>query len=300
MSDIVFSFFVIHNRGARMGIELLFLLIFGLIAGVVAGFFGIGGGILFTPLLFTLFGQQGVENPVAWAIGSSLFCTFAASLSSSVQQFRGGNLYLKEGAQVGFFGTLGVWFGKQVTLSPFYTEGVFVSFFGLLLAVVAIFFYLKPTEENELSVENGVANYQPKKSNQETFLSLPKTFTTGGIGGFLAALAGIGGGVAMVPIMSLIYGLRITKAVSVSSLAIVFISTSGWIQFALDTPVSVAHSDFSLGYVDFAVVLPLAITSWIGGFFGVKFGKLVSDRTAAIGFALLTLIVAVVMVLRIL
>lgn len=286
-----------------MGSELLFLLIFGLIAGVIAGLFGIGGGILFTPLLFTLFGQQGVDNPVAWAIGSSLFCTFAASLSSSVQQFRGGNLYLREGIQVGLFGTAGVWVGKQLTLSPYYTEGVFVTFFALLLAVVAVFFYLKPTESDNAG--NDAEGDQEKDSTRSTLgeassLNLAKTFATGGVGGFLAALAGIGGGVAMVPIMSLIFGLRISKAVSVSSLAIVFISTSGWVQFALDTPASTAHTGLSLGYVDFAMALPLALTSWVGGFFGVKIGKLISERVAAIGFAVLTLVVAIVMILRIL
>lgn len=289
-----------------MGSELLFLLIFGLIAGVIAGLFGIGGGILFTPLLFTLFGQQGVDNPVAWAIGSSLFCTFAASLSSSVQQFRGGNLYLREGIQVGLFGTAGVWVGKQLTLSPYYTEGVFVTFFALLLAVVAVFFYLKPSAEDE--VTDAIEEEQEKDATRITHgrldkassLNLAKTFATGGIGGFLAALAGIGGGVAMVPIMSLIFGLRIGKAVSISSLAIVFISTSGWVQFALDTPASAAHTSLSFGYVDFAMALPLALTSWVGGFFGVKIGKLISERVAAIGFAVLTLVVAIVMILRIL
>jgi len=269
--------------------ELLFLLLFGLLAGIVAGFFGIGGGILFTPLLFYLFGEQGVENPVAWAIGSSLFCTFAASLSSSLQQFRGGNLFLKEGIQVGLFGTLGVWVGKQVTLSSFYTEGVFVTFFALLLAIVAVFFYIRPTSHGEDSSE----------SELDLSLSFGKTLITGGIGGFLAALAGIGGGVAMVPIMSLLFGLRISKAVSISSLAIVFISTSGWVQFAFDTPLTSLQTQFSIGYVDFATVLPLAIASWIGGFFGVKLGKKASERVAAIGFAVLTMIVAVVMILRV-
>lgn len=282
-----------------MGSELLFLLLFGLVAGVVAGLFGIGGGILFTPLLFYLFGEQGVQNPVAWAIGSSLFCTFAASLSSSVQQFRGGNLFLKEGIQVGLFGTAGVWIGKQVTLSSYYTEGVFVSFFALLLAVVAVFFYLKPTSQDETNPSESNPSDAQVKGRRDTALTLAKTFTTGGIGGFLAALAGIGGGVAMVPIMSLMYGLRISKAVSISSLAIVFISTSGWVQFALDMPLSAAHTHLSLGYVDFAMALPLALSSWIGGFIGVKFGKRISERTAALGFALLTLIVAIVMISRI-
>jgi uncharacterized membrane protein YfcA len=165
-----------------------------------------------------------------------------------------------------------------------------------LLAVVAVFFYIQPTSDEKASSEKKGSSLL----ESDQVLSLKRTLITGGIGGFLAALAGIGGGVAMVPIMSLLFGLRISKAVSISSLAIVFISTSGWVQFALDSPETVLHTQFSVGYVDFATVLPLAITSLIGGFFGVKIGKRVSERVSAIGFAILTLIVAVVMILRVL
>ena len=77
------------------------LLVIGIFTGIIAGIFGIGGGVLFTPILFFLFNSAGVEQPVAWTIGTSLFCTFSAALSSSIQQRNQKNSYLKEGIRVG-------------------------------------------------------------------------------------------------------------------------------------------------------------------------------------------------------
>lgn len=334
--------------------DMALLALFGLVAGVLAGFFGIGGGILFTPLLFTLYGDRGFDNPVAWAVGSSLFCTFVASLSSSVQQFRAGNLQLGDGLRVGLFGVAGVWLGKKVTLSAFYTEGIFVTFFAFLLAIVAVLFYIKPTSDDAPGGKAGGSAAGTKGGSTGGSaggsLRLRQTVLTGGVGGFLAALAGIGGGVAMVPIMNLGYGVRLYRAVSVSSLAIVLISLSGWLQFAMedtgrersgppleyqvelqtDAPAQALHAaqvtrvgmrlvdavpaaaaavqapaedsgtDWTLGYIDFHAVLPLAIGTWIGGFLGVNLNQRVPEEVAAIGFALLTMTVAVVMVLRVL
>ena len=323
--------------------DMALLALFGLVAGVLAGFFGIGGGILFTPLLFTLYGDRGFDNPVAWAVGSSLFCTFVASLSSSVQQFRAGNLQLGDGLRVGLFGVAGVWLGKKVTLSAFYTEGIFVTFFAFLLGIVAVLFYIKPTSDEAPGGKAGGSAAGTKGGSTGGSaggsLRLRQTVLTGGVGGFLAALAGIGGGVAMVPIMNLGYGVRLYRAVSVSSLAIVLISLSGWLQFAMedtgrgrtgppleyqvelqtDAPAQALHAaqvepvvaavqapaedsgaDWTLGYIDFHAVLPLAIGTWIGGFLGVNLNQRVPEEVAAIGFALLTMTVAVVMVLRVL
>lgn len=272
------------------------LALFGLFAGIAAGFFGIGGGILFTPAFFILFQEAGVQDPIPWAIGSSLFCTFTASLSSTWQQFRSNNLYLREGALVGIFGMGGVWMGKQITLSPLYSEDIFIPFFAILMAVVAVLFYMKPESESTPSVIEGVQSTK-RLSSKDAKMGL-----TGSLGGFLAALAGIGGGVAMVPLMNLAQGVHLTRAVSISSSAIVLISFSGALQFAFATPMPEDQEilQWSLGYIDGATILPVSVLTWIGGGIGVRLGKRASVRVTSLGFALLTVIVAVTMISRLL
>src|SRR5699024_6216503 len=103
--------------------------------------FGLGGGILFTPILFVVFSDAGIEDPVVLTIGSSLFCTFIAAAGSSIRQYHQKNFYRAEGVQVGLLGAAGVVVGKMVITSDYYSQREFVIFFSTLLIYVAYMFY---------------------------------------------------------------------------------------------------------------------------------------------------------------
>lgn len=268
-------------------ILLIGLLFIGIFTGVIAGIFGIGGGVLFTPVLFFVFGVAGVEQPVAWTIGTSLFCTFSASLSSSIQQLNQRNSYLKEGFLVGLFGAAGVYFGKLISTSDFYTEEVFVSIFALLLLIVSYMFYKRGQAQNAID------------TNQEPVL-LKKSFLSGFGGGVVASLAGVGGGVVIVPVLNLGYKINIAKAVSVSSLAILIISFSGWMQFAFDNSAASGATNYTVGFVDFGSGLPLIVGAFMGGFIGVKAAKKLPQDKRQVLFSVLSLIVAALMIYSIL
>ena len=112
-----------------MSFELLVFI--GLIAGLVAGLMGVGGGIIFTPVLYFLFEEAGVEQPVLWTIGSGLFCTFIAALGGTVRQYIQKNFFLKEGILLGVLGMTGVYLGKLVITSSYYNREQFAIFFSL-------------------------------------------------------------------------------------------------------------------------------------------------------------------------
>ncbi|PKD45203.1 sulfite exporter TauE/SafE family protein [Rhodohalobacter barkolensis] len=263
----------------------ILLLLLGLVAGVMAGFFGVGGGLLFSPILFFLFTSLGVSSPVSWTVGSSLFCTFTAAVSSSIQQKNNKNSYWREGIIIGLFGSLGVYFGKEIVTSSYYTEDVFVSFFVILLVFVSILFYRR-------SKSNVTLQLKAKKTGWL------KQLGAGGLGGLIAALAGVGGGIVLVPIMNLWYRLSIAKAVSISSLAIVLISLSGWLQYALASNAPEGITSFTLGYVDFGTSLPLVMGAFVGGFFGVKLNKKASADRVQLGFSILVIAIAISMIAK--
>lgn len=264
-----------------MDLSFLILLLLGLVAGLLAGLFGVGGGILFTPILFLLFNNAGVTDPVLWTIGSSLFCTFVASSGSSLRQYRQYNFYGSEGLRVGLLGAIGVFLGKQVTTSEYYTEEVFVIFFSILFVYVAFIFFQRGRKNDEQVVHN------------QKPVGLKEASVTGLAGGFVAALAGIGGGAVMVPIMNLYYRVPFKKTVSVSSLAIVFISLSGWLQLGLVDVPGMTLSGYTWGVVDFGTALPMALGGVMGGFAGALFNLKSNRRYLQFGFSLLALLLVI-------
>ncbi|MGM0545828.1 MAG: TSUP family transporter [Bacteroidota bacterium] len=257
--------------------EIFILLLLGILAGVVAGLFGLGGGVLFTPILFIVFSDAGIENPVVLTIGSSLFCTFVAAFGSSVRQFQQQNFYWWDGIKVGLMGAGGVYLGKLVITSSYYSQQEFVIFFSLLLIYVAYMFYRRGSRNKQQIIQNNTA------------LTLPQSFTTGGLGGFVAALAGIGGGGVMVPLMNLFYKKSFIRSVSISSLAIVLISLSGWVQLGFTGNNIGALTEFNWGYVDFGAAFPLAAGGLLGGFLGALFNLKIERRYLQYAFSLLAI-----------
>jgi len=262
-------------------IELLILFVLGIMAGIVAGLFGLGGGILFTPILFVVFSDAGIPHPVVLTIGSSLFCVFIASFGSSVRQYQQRNFFWAEGITVGLMGAAGVFLGKQVITSPYYSQQVFVMLFSLLLVYVAYMFYRR-----------GAKTKADVQQNSDP-VTWRQSFFTGGLGGFAAALAGIGGGGVMVPMLNLWYKKSFARAVSISSLAIVLISLSGWVQLGFTGNGIQALTEFHWGYVDFGAALPLAGGGLIGGFLGAFFNLKINRRYLQFAFALLSVGVAI-------
>ena len=268
-------------------ILLILLIVLGMVAGMAAGLFGIGGGLLFTPILFYLFQAVGLEQPVTWAIATSLFCTFSASLSSSIQQHRERNIYWREGIWVGLTGSAGVYVGKSIVLAPWFSTRLFAGYFTLILLWAAISFLRK----SQISVEATTADGK-EKSHILYFTA------AGGLGGMVAALAGVGGGIVMVPLMTLLYRIPVRKAVSISSLAIVMISLSGWLQFSLFAGSPDGATQYTLGFVDFGTAVPLIAGAFAGGIAGVRLGVRMNQNPLYFLYAALIALIAISMVLQ--
>lgn len=261
------------------------LLLCGLFAGAIAGLFGVGGGILFTPILYYLFVTSELADPSIWAIATSLFCTFIASSGSTIQQGLQKNSFLREGVVVGVTGTAGVYFGKKFVLSDLFTEELFVILFSLILFMVAILFYRR----SRVKKSEPVTEFEGE-------MSVKKSVGAGVSGGLVASIAGVGGGIVLVPIMNLIYRMKLSKAISISSLAIVLISFSGWFQYAFLSDQQSGLTAYTVGYVDFGTAFPLILGAFAGGFVGVKAGLHISGRVTQILFSILILIIAFSMI----
>lgn len=222
------------------------LIAVGLATGVLAGMLGIGGGLIFTPVLYWMFNGQGVERPELWAIGTSLFCTFTASAGGSLRHQLRESIHVREGVYAGLFGVAGTWFGKWISGADWFEGAVFQGLISGLLAysVWRVVRTIMPGRAED------AAGYEDRRLKK-------RELGVAGIGGgFIATLAGIGGGLLMVPVLHA--GLRQTyrKSVSVSELAIVIISLAGFLQL--------------WAYVDVVRALPLMGGAFAGAFLGVR------------------------------
>ena len=239
---------------------------------------GIGGGIVFTPVLYFMFDHAGIENPVQWSVASGLLCTFVTASSSSVRQVLNNNIYVKESILLGVFGGVGITLGKLVLTSGYYNREQFAVVFSLLLFYVAFMMFRK----GKSKVEELTAD--------EAILNVKAALLSGGIGGFVASLAGIGGGGIKVSIMNIGFKIPFIKAVSISHLGMTIMIAIGLIQFALNEVSTPGISNYTMGYIDFGAALPLVIGGLFGAYAGAYLNPKLPRKILQWGFALLAVV----------
>lgn len=262
-----------------MIVILILLILTGICAGLLAGLLGLGGGILFTPVILILFQWAEIPDPVLWTLATSLMCNFTSGLSSAIKHYQMDNFFLREGMMIGIFGIAGTVIGRFIATSPWYTEREFTIVFSLIM-IYSIYHFLKKNTPSDVETGQVVRSV--------------RWYHAVGIGlvsGTIATLAGVGGGLIMVPAMTILLVFSFRKVVSISSTAIVFITLSGWLQLAVLTTETSGISGFHLGYVDLGIALPLIISSFFGARYGVALLHIVRLRTLEIAFGILLIVV---------
>lgn len=101
----------------------------GLVAGIMSGLLGVGGGILFVPVLLAL-GLGQVE-----AAATSLLAIVPTATLGAYRQSQYGNLRLRPALIVGVASIVGVAAGVQIAISL--PEHLLRRLFGVLLIAVA-------------------------------------------------------------------------------------------------------------------------------------------------------------------
>jgi uncharacterized protein len=258
----------------------IILLIAGVLGGLIAGLFGLGGGILFAPVLLFLFQSAGVPDPVLWTVGTSLLCNFVAAASSSLKHFQLGNSFVREGLLTGLFGVAGTVIGRFIATSDWYSEREFILFFTLILSY-SVFHFLSNSKPRSMET---TGESPAMRWYQFVLLGLSS--------GMLATLAGVGGGLIMVPAMTILFSFGFRKTVSISSLAIVIITFSGWIQLALLQPAAAGYTGLHVGFVDVGLAIPLILGSFYAARRGVRLLGVIRLRTLEIAFSVLLVFVA--------
>jgi uncharacterized protein len=263
-------------------LHILILAAAGLAGGFVAGLLGVGGGIIFSPVL--LFFYQGVgvadELVVPMTAGSSLFCTLVAAASGTLSQAKLGMVRGRIVWIAGVFAALAVTaMTVLVTTKPWYNQTVF----GVVLAVIlllAVARMLRAKTGDALDAR-GAGDRVP----------VPLLALTGAGAGAVASAAGVGGGIVMVPVYNQFLRLRLKEAAATSMATIVLISLSGVVVYAL-RGLGAGVPPTAVGYVDVGRALWLAVPALVTARLGVRVAARVDTRVIRYGFAALATAVA--------
>lgn len=112
-------------------VEIIGLVLLGVFAGSLAAALGVGGGIIYVPVLVSIFGftQFGAQ-------GTSLAVIFATSIVGTVAHSRADRVIWKVAFVTGGFGVLFALGGARLALSM--DESMLSKVFAVVMAVLAI------------------------------------------------------------------------------------------------------------------------------------------------------------------
>ena len=215
----------------------IILIIIGFGAGILGSLIGVGGGIIITPAL-TYMGF-----PPSVIASSSLIAVFATSISSTLT-------YVSKKY-------VNYWLGIKLALPAIpgsIIGGIFTNF--VLLEDFKIYFAI-------LLISVGIYILIKNKIISRTIVTIPKpllysVLIIGNFGaGIISSFFGVGGGIIFVPILVIIYKMKMINASPTAQFTLLISTMTGLI-----THIMLEHPEYSYG-----ILLAL------GSFFGAQIGS---------------------------
>ena len=199
------------------------LISLGLLAGGLAGLLGIGGGLIFAPVLLWL------NLPPHQALATSSFAIVPTALAGTIVHLQSGSLPSRSALAIGLAG-----FGSAFLFGGL---GGLAAGWVLLAMQTAVYVLLAFTikeppqaeaepDPNEKTITGIEIEREDKKETNEPLCSEPEETSApllagvGCIAGWTAGMLGLGGGLVLVPLMSGPFAVPIHRAIRLSTVAV--------------------------------------------------------------------------------
>lgn len=253
---------------------------FTLVLGVVAVLGGVGGGVLFVPIVSAFFPFH-----FDFVRGAGLMVALCGAISAGPRLLRSGMASMRLGVPLALCGAIGSILGAFVGLAL--PTDIVQGMLGVaIIGIVVLMLVSRKSEHPEvtsrdaLSVALGIeGRYEDESSNRTVEWSvhrLPLSLLVFVVIGILAGMFGLGAGWANVPALNLLLGAPLKVAVA----------TSGFVLALNDTAAAWV-------YLNGGAVLPLiAVPSVAGMMIGTRFGArlLPKIRAKAIRWIVITIL----------
>jgi len=245
-------------------VYVLVLLAAGLAVGFACGLLGIGGGFIMVPVQIWALTYSGIDETLAVrvAIGTSLAVILPTALSGCQGHSCRGAVQWRPGVALGLSGLAGAFLGGF--LASLVPGSILKSIFGLaVLASAAIMLIFRRRGPHSSAPQKGIPY-----------------FAAAGLGvGIVSGLTGIGGGVILIPVLTLGLSFSMLQAVGTSTVAIAFNAAGGVLSYAINGLGVQGLPPYSIGYIDLLQFSLLAGTSIPMARLGVRMAhRLASDQ----------------------
>ncbi len=261
---------VISNRLGLLGtMNIILILSLGLTVGILVGLLGIGGGVVLVPAMVYL-----LHYDQHLAQGTSLFILLPPIGLGALRQYWKNQLVdLRAGIYCAIGFLLGGYFGGKIAVPM--PSNVLQGIFGAFLMLSAILLWRKtsPGKKTQSSEE------RPPKENLWRAAGI---FLAAGFCGVAAGMVGIGGGVLLVPLLSLLFGFNQHRAQGTSLVAL--IPPTGLLAFLMY---------WKADYVNWQTGLLLIPGVFLGGILGGILASKLHPRRMRQVFAALMLLLGV-------
>lgn len=247
----------------------------GLFTGIFSGTFGVGGGIICTPLLRLI-----LQFEPHVAIGTTLALIVPTSMSGAYKYYKlraVDTALFKMLALPAIAGTL---LGAYLTR---YVGGAQLMLsFAVLIAIsgIDLFFGLSQKLKKKAAQNDQALN------SIDVHYTLASAVPVGFVTGLLSGFFGVGGGFILIPILLAAYSMPVKQAFGTSLLIVALISIPG----------SISH--FGQGHVDLGSATMMTLGAIPGSLIGTKIAFAANEARLRQAFGLLIVCVALLMVAR--
>jgi uncharacterized protein len=247
----------------------------GLATGLLAGLLGIGGGGILVPVLYELFGAQGVDESIRMhlAVGTSLAVIIPTSLRSFAAHRAHGAVDMEILKSMALPVIAGVCLGAVLARSS--NDVALKTIWVVAATLMSSRLYL------------GNRGWQLG----DAIPGNPFRALYGGFVGLISTLMSIGGG-AFVTTMMVLYGRSIHNAVATSSGFGPLIAIPGTLGFIWAGRHAAGLPPGSLGYVSLLGALLIVPTSVLAAPLGVRLAHGISRRKLELAFATFLMLVS--------
>tara|TARA_B100001093_G_scaffold255813_1_gene244673 strand:+ start:58 stop:843 length:786 start_codon:yes stop_codon:yes gene_type:complete len=243
--------------------------------GFVSGLFGIGGGLITVPFLYSIFGQLDMDQQYIMhlAVGTSFAIIIPTSTVSVLTHHKFKAVDFDIVKSYGVFVVLGVFIGT-IFAASLKTKSL-VLFFSIVIFLLGI--YLLSLKE--------------KEKNIITKIKLHLKIILGFIVGFISAPMGIGGAVMNVPILKF-FGYSINKAIGSAAAIGFLIALFGATGFLITGSYLKTNLPLSIGFLNIpAFLIFIPITTFMARIGARKAHKIDKNKISKL-FGIFLLIVA--------